>query len=135
MKYSKEILASLIFTFAAFFAISQKSDRNNAGDSYRATHWGLNEGLSQGETYQFLKDVYGFLWIGTRNGLNRFDGNTFKIYYHDPKNGKTLIGDDTRWGMVEDSLHNIWVGALNGLSRYDIRADTFANFHSLTDEA
>jgi ligand-binding sensor domain-containing protein len=57
---------------------------------YRAIHWGIEDGLSQGDTYQMIKDVYGFLWIGTNNGLNRFDGTTFRIFYHDPSNPKSF---------------------------------------------
>jgi ligand-binding sensor domain-containing protein len=42
---------------------------NNFQNKYRAVHWGLDEGLSQGVTYHIIKDVNGFLWIGTENGL------------------------------------------------------------------
>jgi len=110
MKYSKEILACLFFTFAVFFAIGQKNDRNYAGNSYHVTHLGLEEGLSQGEAYQFLKDVNGFLWIGTGNGLNRFDGKSFKIYYHDPKNSNSVIGDDCIIGMGSIILDRAEIG-------------------------
>jgi ligand-binding sensor domain-containing protein len=74
-----------------------------------------------------LKDVYGFLWIGTLNGLNRFDGNNFKIYFNDPNKKSSISGNEIN-GIIEDSLHNIWVGTKTGLSRYDIKADTFTNF-------
>jgi len=132
MKSSKTILAFAVFTLAAVFAMAQTND-HNPEDSYRATHWGLDEGLSQGETYNILKDVYGFMWIATRNGLNRFDGSKIKIYYHDPKDSRSIGYDGTHGGMVEDSAHNLWIATNNdflsfGLSRYDIKADTFTNF-------
>src|SRR5687768_13723499 len=57
---------------------------NNAQQKYRAVKWGLNEGLSHGSVYHMIKDVNGFLWIGTQNELSRFDGNVFKNYYPDP---------------------------------------------------
>jgi ligand-binding sensor domain-containing protein len=66
---------------------------NNAKDPYRAVHWSLDEGLSQGQTEFMIKDVNGFLWIGTGNGLNRFDGRKFKIFFHDPGNPSTISGD------------------------------------------
>lgn len=56
------------------------SNETSQPEKYRAVHWGLDEGLSQGETYHMIKDINGFLWIGTRYGLNRFDGNSFKVY-------------------------------------------------------
>jgi len=74
-----------------------------------------------------LKDVNGFLWIGTRFGSNRFDGSTFKNYFAGKNNKKAIIGDQIE-KLIEDSLHNIWIGTNNGLSRYDSKADTFTNF-------
>jgi len=97
-------------------------------NSYRAIHWGIEEGLSHGDASQMIKDTYGFLWVGTNNGLNRFDGTTFRIFYHDVSNPKSIPDNFTLLGLNEDSLHNIWIGTLKGLARYDIRADTFTNF-------
>jgi len=100
---------------------------NNAQDKFRAVHWSLAEGLSNAEVYNMIKDVNGFLWIGTTNGLNRFDGSKFKIFFHDPDDSST-IGGNRIHGIVEDSLHNLWIGTDKGLSRYDMRAGTFSNF-------
>ena len=62
---------------------------------YRAVNWGLDEGLSQGLVYTMIKDVNGFLWVGTSFGLNRFDGSTFKKYIADKtKKSKTIIGNN-----------------------------------------
>jgi signal transduction histidine kinase/ligand-binding sensor domain-containing protein len=102
--------------------------QNQAANKYRAVHWGLDEGLSQGETYHMIKDVKGFLWIGTEYGLNRFDGNSFKIYLHERNNNRSLIDNDVRNGLVEDSLHNIWIGSRRGLSRFNIKTEDFTNF-------
>ena len=126
-----------IFLFLLLPSFAQSQAKRNPIDSlqtaarfsdYRAIHWGIEDGLSQGETNQMIKDMYGFLWIGTNNGLNRFDGTTFRIFYHDPSNPKSILNDFTLLGLNEDSLHNIWIGTAKGLTRYDIRADTFTNF-------
>lgn len=95
--------------------------------NFRAVQWGLEHGLSQAETYFMLKDYYGFLWIGTRAGLNRFDGATFKIYTPDRRVRNGILSNICTNGMVEDSLHNIWIGTDKGVSRYDQKADTFSN--------
>ena len=108
-------------------SIAQFSIVNNAQNKYRAVHWGPAEGLSHAEVYHIIKDINGFLWVGTTNGLNRFDGNKFKIFFHDPENSST-IGGNTILGFVEDSVNNIWIGTDKGLSRYDIKADSFTNF-------
>jgi len=129
----KKITLLLFFLcFAGNFSIAQPTYKVNAENKYRAVHWTIYDGLSQAETYHILKDVNGFVWIGTKNGLDRFDGSLFKNYYHDPHDKKT-IGGNLINGMIEDSLHNIWIGYDWGLSRYDIKADTFSNYPNLRD--
>ena len=65
--------------------------------------------------------------MGTKIGLNRFDGKLFKNYYHYARNNHTIAGNYIS-GLTEDSLRNIWIGTDGGLSRYDIKGDTFTNF-------
>lgn len=101
-----------------------------AQDKYRAVHWDLQDGLSQAETYHMIKDVNGFLWIGTKGNLSRFDGSTFKNFYYDPKKTGTIDASYTGGGLVEDSLHNIWIGTDIALFRYDIKAETFSKFEA-----
>jgi signal transduction histidine kinase/ligand-binding sensor domain-containing protein len=73
-------------------------------------------GLSDNRVTSFLKDKTGFLWIGTRNGLNRYDGNTFKIFK--PTAGNSISSEEIT-DIVQDSLGRIWVSTLNGLNIYD----------------
>src|SRR6478736_987054 len=118
--YLKIFLLLLLPSLARSQAKRNQIDRLQTAEnsnSYRAIHWGIENGLSQGDTYQMIKDMYGFLWIGTSNGLNRFDGTTFRIFYHDPSNPKSVLSDHALLGLTEDSLHNIWIGTLAGLSR------------------
>ena len=116
----KEIL-TLSATACIFFAAK-------AQEKYRLLNWTVDNGLSMNRCHAMMKDSTGFLWITTQVGLNRFDGNSFKIYFADKKKHGSLAGSRIA-GIVEDSLHNIWVGTDKGLSRYDIKADTFKNFY------
>jgi len=125
----KKIALFTLLAFAFYFLTAQQTKNENAGDNYRAIHWGLQQGLSQSENYHILKDMYGFIWIGSGNGLNRFDGNSFKVYLNDPKKNNTIPANAIQ-GLVEDSLHNIWFGTDKYLCRYDIKADTFTNLSS-----
>jgi ligand-binding sensor domain-containing protein len=128
MKQSVCILVMLLHAILTVqSSLAQFSIINNAEDKFRAVHWSLDEGLSNAEVYYIIKDIKGFLWIGTTNGLNRFDGSRFKIFFHDPQNPSTIPNNEI-FGLVEDSLHNIWIGTGQGLSRYDISADTLTNF-------
>ena len=114
------------YFFAVRFSIAQQINNKSAADKYRAVHLGVNEGLSYNAWNYMLKDVNGFLWISGQNGLNRFDGTTFKYYFPDNKKSGA-IRDIHPFILIEDSLHNIWMNTDKGLSRYDIRADTFTN--------
>lgn len=120
---SLRVLASNIFLLLMLTTSLQSQQLQN----YRAVHWTIYNGLSQGENYFMIKDANGFLWTGTKNGLNRFDGNQVKNYYHDPHNPHSIISNFIL-GFAEDSLHNIWIGTGRGLSRLDLKADTFTNF-------
>jgi ligand-binding sensor domain-containing protein len=96
-----------------------------AQQQYRAVLWGVNDGLSMAGPNCMIKDRNGFLWVSSRMGIDRFDGNTFKNYHE--------AGEYTAYEMIEDSLHNIWSGANEGIFRYDIKADTFSNFKMISD--
>ncbi len=71
-----------------------------------------------------LQDKKGFLWFGTKDGLNRFDGYTFKIFRNDPDNPKS-IGNNFIHSLYEDKDQNIWVGTLIGLYRYNPLNESF----------
>ena len=75
--------AVLFFLFVCPNSLPGQSSRITSIEKYTAHHWNLEQGLSQAETYDFIKDKNGFIWITTKHGLNRFNGNEFKIYYHD----------------------------------------------------
>jgi len=131
LKNIKKIILLFTVCFTFSFSIAQPTKNGNDGDKYRAAHWNVNNGLAHDKTYCMLKDVYGFLWIGTDGGLSRFDGSTFKNYYYDPGKKESIAGIAV-FGLVEDSLNNIWIGTDKGLTCYDIKADTLTNFFSTT---
>src|SRR6476660_8256215 len=54
------------------------------------THLTTDDGLSQGYVTDILQDRRGFMWFATRDGLNRYDGNTFVVYKHNPKDPGSL---------------------------------------------
>jgi hypothetical protein len=118
-----------ILLFFTFFLVSLIS---TAQENYRVVNWNMEQGMSNGFISCMIKDVYGFMWFGTRAGLDRFDGNSFKIFLPIENDPKSLLNKNIQ-GLIEDSLHNIWVGTDEGLSRYDIKADTFTNFLPMVD--
>ncbi|HEX9903318.1 MAG TPA: two-component regulator propeller domain-containing protein [Acidobacteriota bacterium] len=88
-------------------------------DIFQVRRLSVQEGLSQSAVNCILQDNKGFLWIGTQDGLNRFDGNSFTIYTYDPDDPGSL-SDGNILALHEDRGGNIWIGTLaGGLSRLD----------------
>lgn len=83
-------------------------------------------GLTDNKTGALLQDSRGFLWIGTANGLNRFDGKIFKQYNSFGKNGLT---DLTINCLTEDSEGNIWIGTVNGLNKLNPFTETITHYY------
>ncbi|AXE20986.1 histidine kinase [Runella rosea] len=91
---------------------------------YRLEHIGVNQGLSQGSPYHMLKDSRGFMWFGTQDGVNRYDGHSFKVYKPDVKDPHSLHGVNIA-GLVEDKQGNVWLGTEEGLNCYERATDRF----------
>ncbi|MEO6456569.1 MAG: two-component regulator propeller domain-containing protein [Ginsengibacter sp.] len=110
----------LFFLFSScFFAINAQQS------SIKFTHLTNLDGLSQSTVQAMLKDKYGFMWFGTHDGLNRYDGYTFKVYRHQPKDPRSLSTSNIM-SLYEDRLGNLWVGTTNGaLCLYDRKHDSF----------
>jgi len=83
-----------------------------------------------------LQDRKGFMWFGTRNGLNRYDGVKFTIYENSIEDSSTLSHSYVS-SMFEDSKGNLWIGTLEGgLNLYNRDTDTFTHFrHDTKDSA
>ncbi len=91
----------------------------------------IEQGLSQGTAFCILKDKQGFIWIGTQDGLNRYDGHKFKVYNHDPKNPDESLSHDYVLTIYEDSNGILWVGTDGGgLNKFDREKKKFSNFRN-----
>ena len=74
----------------------------------------IEDGLSQASPQALYQDSKGFIWIGTRDGLNRFDGYRFEIFRHDPDDPDTISGEAIT-SLHSDIDGTLWVGAVGGL--------------------
>ena len=94
----------------------------------RFKHFTTNHGLSQNNVTSVLQDSRGFMWFGTQDGLNKFDGYGFKIYRNNPNRAHSL-SDSYIWKVFEDRQGRIWVGTDNGgLNLFDRTTDRFTRY-------
>jgi signal transduction histidine kinase/ligand-binding sensor domain-containing protein len=92
-----------------------------AQQDWRLKRYTTADGLSQTFVYCMLQDAKGFVWLGSREGLNRFDGYTFKHYRH-RTGDSTSIPDNTIYTLCEDAQGHIWMGTHSGeIARLDPR--------------
>ena len=87
---------------------------------------GSADGLSQVSVTCMLQDSRGFLWIGTQDGLNLYDGRSFRIFQQDPADSNSIIHSNIK-SIVEDPNGNIWIGTINGLCMFDRKKEIFVN--------
>ena len=108
-------------------AVSPASLPQICNCTLRFDHLNIEQGLSQSSIQVIFQDSHGFLWFGTEDGLNRYDGYNFKIYKPDPDAPNSL---SDRWitSIVEDRDGYLWVGTRLGLNRYDPRTEDFLRF-------
>ena len=93
------------------------------------TRLSVNEGLSHLVTNFVNQDKEGFIWVGTDDGLNKFDGYRFKIYRNIPDNANSL-SDNIVTCYLEDEEGFIWLGTHDGLNRIDPETDEITRFFS-----
>jgi signal transduction histidine kinase/ligand-binding sensor domain-containing protein len=92
-------------------------------------HLTTEQGLSSNNIRAFVQDYQDFIWIGTENGLQRYDGYEFKLYQK-KEGDSTSISGNFILSLFEDSRNNLWIGTLDGsLSMYHRELDIFYNFH------
>jgi diguanylate cyclase (GGDEF)-like protein len=111
--------ALLLITPAATTA----QDRN-----LRFEQLSLEDGLSQSYVNTVFQDSRGFMWFGTEDGLNRYDGRSFTIFKHDTEDPSSL-SHNFIWDVLEDRNGSLWVGTNGGgLDRWDGNNSTFVHF-------
>jgi len=100
--------------------------------NYHFSHITGDEGLSQSNVKAIVQDSYGFMWFGTKNGLNRYDGTSVKIFNCEDKvAGK---GNNNVSALFEDSDKTLWVGTDKGVYLYDPITESFHYLNILTDD-
>nr|WP_294898179.1 two-component regulator propeller domain-containing protein [uncultured Pedobacter sp.] len=93
--------------------------------------WKLSRknGLSNNAVKSIFQDKRGFMWFGTINGLNRFDGKEFVVFSHNTKDNKSISNDFINC-ITEDDNQNLWIGSAKGVNKYSPKTGEFYNYNN-----
>ncbi len=98
--------------------------------SYTFKRLGLEDGLSQSTIHSIIQDNEGYMWFGTANGLNKYDGYSFKIFTNNPYDTAS-ISDNSITSLFEDKEGKLWIGTIKGiLNRYSRSRNSFTRFNT-----
>ncbi|MFD2935395.1 two-component regulator propeller domain-containing protein [Spirosoma flavum] len=116
----------LVAALLAWFLLFQSAQAQTGNVSFK--HITTDEGLSQSNVTCILQDQQGFMWFGTQDGLNKYDGYAFTVYQNDPLQ-PTSLSDNFIVSLFEDRRGHLWVGtAGGGLCRFDKQTGRFSRF-------
>lgn len=108
-----------ILVFVVFF-----NKESLYSQSYYFTHYQVEKGLSNNTVLSSIQDNRGFMWFGTKDGLNRFDGYSFKVFRHNSEDS-TSINDNYVRGLYKDKGGRIYAGTNSGISVYNELQESF----------
>ena len=111
---------TLIHIYEPSLLLSQKA---------KFSHLSVDQGLSHNSVVSIVQDQNGFMWFATGDGLNRFDGYTFRIYKNDPKDTNSLHSNGLR-SLYLDKDSVLWIGFNNGtIDRFNSKTNHFTHFY------
>ena len=116
----RRLFILLFFIFGCNLVFSQEGN-------YQFRSLMTSDGLSQSTVISIHQDKIGQMWFGTRDGLNIYDGSSFKIFRHIPSDTTTISNSDIL-SLEEDVAGNIWVGTYDGLNKYDPVTNVFKKY-------
>lgn len=102
-------------------------------DAPAFTRFGIEDGLSQATVTAVVQDGLGFVWIGTQDGLDRFDGHDIHAWNAAPGVAGELQ-DDSINDLLVDRDGTLWVATYEGVSRYDVARDAFTTLQHDPDD-
>ena len=121
---------SVLFCFIFFITIStalQAQIYRDKNENFKFQHFTSAQGLSQRSVMGILQDKKGYVWFGTRDGLNKFDGSKFVVYRHHSED-KTSLSNNYIQTIHEDTAGNLWIGTQNGVNKFNADQNNFIHY-------
>lgn len=121
-----KLLAGLIWIFLCTAVVPLLS-QTYSQPTLSIEHIGPKEGLNSEKVISVVQDHIGFLWIGTQEGLHRYDGYELSLYQHDPEDSLSLSHNIAE-ALYVDRSGTLWVGTWNGLNRFSPETNSFQRY-------
>ena len=106
----------------------------SSGQGIQFDHYAVRDGISQSVALCIFQDSEGYMWFGTQNGLNKFDGYSFKKYFSDPSNTNT-ISNSWIFDIAEDDNGYLWIGTKGGVNKFNKKTGLFTRVSTLDDNS
>ncbi len=106
----------------------------NRASGMNFIHLSVDEGLSQGTVNVIYQDTAGFIWVGTQNGLNRYDGYQFLVFKNKADDLDSISNSAIR-DILEDQQGNLWFATEGGLNKFDLASNKFVRYLHAADNA
>ncbi|MDM8528721.1 two-component regulator propeller domain-containing protein, partial [Anaerolineales bacterium HSG24] len=123
-----QLTLTLFLTLLLILQVAAPSAQAQGGDTIRFHHLTTQDGLSASNNFCILEDRAGFMWFGTWNGLDRYDGYEFVSYQHNPDDSNSLTHNEIR-GCLVDRDGIFWLGTPHGLNRFDPTTEIFTHYY------
>ncbi|GAA4304571.1 hybrid sensor histidine kinase/response regulator transcription factor [Aestuariibaculum suncheonense] len=123
----------LFIAFCVFQIVCHAQSEVNAFKSLKFRQYSLKDGLSQNSVLAIKQDRDGFLWFGTRDGLNKYDGREFQTFRHSSQDSTSLSHSLIK-SIYEDNNKNLWIGTIDGLNKYNPNSNSFDRFYFETTD-
>jgi ligand-binding sensor domain-containing protein len=121
-------LPSILITFVLSLCFATGFPQSQVPtQTIEPTYVSVADGLVSPNVQSVIQDSFGLIWIGTGNGLQKYDGYRFETFKNSPGKATSLQHNNV-WGLMEDADQNIWVGTALGVSRFDRRKNEFKNY-------
>ncbi|MDW7694175.1 two-component regulator propeller domain-containing protein [Flammeovirgaceae bacterium SG7u.111] len=124
----------ILYTIGLFFIALHSVFPQTLQNQLRFKQLSRSEGLSSTIVNDFCQDYQGFIWIATEDGLNKYDGLSFKSYRFNGRDTTSLSNSSIK-ALLEDSSQRLWIATRGGLSLYDRKSDCFKNIRGLENLA
>jgi len=116
-------LTRTFFLLLFIFSIGKVNAQN-----LKFKHVSVEDGLSNSTIECIFQDHRGFIWFGTRDGLNKYDGSQITVFKHN--NNENSISDNFIRCIFEDKNHALWIGTSNGLNRFNAEKNNFVTYRT-----